>query len=290
MVLKEMREITKSQDHLSDTHDNMLDELKSINSNQKAMKKDISDLTCNQKKLTSEMDELKMRLNKLEHEKMDSGVIIRGVDEFHSETALQVLRKVTEALEVRIENFDEGVKAQWIKTQHKNEEVRHIRAELKSKETIKNMVKLAKQKRIDTGAIGGTGEGKPIFVDEIMTQHTRKLFLEARRLREYGYKFIWVSGSSVLIREKEGAKVIEVKSIEHIDNMKKRGKREENGTKSRASTDRSRQYKHNNRSNSRNDRLADSKEKRGRDRDRERDRARSLEERDSSNASYSSTY
>lgn len=65
------------------------------------------------------------------------------------------------------------------------------------------MIKQAKAKKINSGAMGFTGDDRPIFIDEIVTQHTHNLLMEARKLREYGVKYVWSSKGDVLVRERE---------------------------------------------------------------------------------------
>lgn len=63
--------------------------------------------------MASELDSLKARVNKMEHERMPAGLIIRGIEE--QDDAMSAVMKIAKALEVEINNADNIIKAQWVR-------------------------------------------------------------------------------------------------------------------------------------------------------------------------------
>lgn len=115
-LLEEMRDLKQSQAYISDTNDELVSEIKKIASDHKDMKKELSAVSVKQTKMTSELDDLRARVNKLEHEKMATGVVIRGVEE--NEEALAVVMKVADALNVQLDEVSDEIAATWVKTKN----------------------------------------------------------------------------------------------------------------------------------------------------------------------------
>lgn len=217
-LLVEIGDIKRSQEFLSDNCDETLTEVKRISKEQSVMKGELRSVSMRQNKMTSELDELKKRLNKLEQEKIVPGVIIRGIQE--TENALNTLIQLAASLDVELEADSTRINAQWVRGRRAEESVAHIRAEIGDARKRNELIKKAKQMRASTALLGET-EDRPIYVDEITTQHSRSLYSEACKLREYGIKYVWMSNGDVLVREKDGAKVQRVDSTNCIERIKR---------------------------------------------------------------------
>lgn len=234
-LLEQMKELKQSQEYISDANDEMLEEMRKITKDQQEMKNQIQQVSFKQKKMTSELDDVKARLNRLEHEKMAAGVTIRGINE--QEEALSATQQVAEKLGIDLVAADDILKAQWVKSSKNRDAVSHIRVELKDNAKKNALIKAAKSKKFSTAMYGYEGDARPIYVDEITTQHTRTILVAARRLRAVGVRFVWISNGDVLVREKEESKVVRVESIEHVERMereltaKKGTKRKLHGTR-----------------------------------------------------------
>lgn len=218
-MLTEVREIKASQEYMSDAHDDLLTEVRQISHEHKAMKGELRTVSNRQNNMSKEMDDIKMRLNKLEQEKLAAGVIVRGIDE--TEDALITLKQLADALEVDIGDNTQCVKAQWVRMKRNDDGAAYIRAEMADPDKRNELIKKAKLRKVSTAMLGYAGDNRPIYVDEITTQHTRSLYAEARKLRECGVKFVWMSNGDVLIREKDGAKVQRIDSVYQIERIKR---------------------------------------------------------------------
>lgn len=92
---------------------------------------------------------------------------------------------------------------------------------MNNEEAKREMITSSKTKKLTSGVMGQQREERPIFIDEITTQHTRNLLMEARKLREYGVKYVWSSKGDVLIRERDGAGVQRIDSLYQIECKKR---------------------------------------------------------------------
>lgn len=80
--------------------------------------------------------------------------------------------------------------------------------------------KQPKESRLSTTNIGGLGDYRPIYVSEFLPASSRKLFFAARefaKLKEY--KFCWSANGNILLRKKEGVKLILVKSEQTLRDL-----------------------------------------------------------------------
>lgn len=215
-----MRDLKQSQEYMSDSNDDFLAELKKVTVEQKNMKNELHSVASRQTKVFSELDDIKRRLNKLEGEKIASGVVVRGMDETDDATASLV--QLANALEVHVDAETDIIKAQWIQVRRNDQSTALMQAELANETKKKELIKAAKTKRITTAMLtDGDSNGNPIYVDEMTTPQTRALFAEARKLRDVGVKYVWVSNGDVLVRENDGAKVQRVDSMHHIERIKR---------------------------------------------------------------------
>lgn len=118
-VLSEMRDLKQSQEYMSDSNDDFLAELKKVTVEQKNMKNELHSVASRQTKVFSELDDIKRRLNKLEGEKIASGVVVRGMDETDDATASLV--QLANALEVHVDAETDIIKAQWIQVRRNDQ-------------------------------------------------------------------------------------------------------------------------------------------------------------------------
>lgn len=110
---------------------------------------------------------LKSKHNRDEQDKLSGNVIIRGVRD--DEGAGTALKKIAELSACSLQPDD--VKS--VKQQQYHNKGSVITAQFKNRETKKQFIKAAKQRKISTQMYGYDGEPQPIFVDP---QITRKSF------------------------------------------------------------------------------------------------------------------
>ncbi|KAJ8717503.1 hypothetical protein PYW08_005902 [Mythimna loreyi] len=80
--------------------------------------------------------------------------------------------------------------------------------------------KQQKETRLSTLNIGIPGDRRPIYVGDYLPASSKKLFFEAREFaKQMNYKFCWTNNGIILLREREGAKRILVKSEQTLRDL-----------------------------------------------------------------------
>lgn len=83
----------------------------------------------------------------------------------------------------------------------------------------REFVKSAKARKINTQMYGYSGDAKPIYVDEQLTKESFLLFKRAKNLKKLGVKFVWISNGNILVRETPNDSVVQIKSIEQVNEI-----------------------------------------------------------------------
>lgn len=58
-----------------------------------------------------------------------------------------------------------------------------------------------------------------IFVNESYPSRVYQLLREAKKLKQHGYRFVWVQNNRVLARTEENSPVIQIKDVEHVNTI-----------------------------------------------------------------------
>lgn len=220
-----MDDLSKSQQYLSNNHDDMMTEIKQINADFQRTKGELKTVQNQYKKMAADIEDLKAKVNNGECDKLKGQVMIRGTPE--GEDPRKVISKIAKIVQVDVKN--DIAAAVWVK--------KAIQATFSNEDKKRAFIKAAKSKRISTTMYGSNGDEKPIYIDEALTKHTYNLLSEAKKLKKYGVKFIWTSNGDVLMREKENDKVVKIRSEQHIDEIRKQLTHNENKQKRRCDTE-----------------------------------------------------
>lgn len=69
---------------------------------------------------------------------------------------------------------------------------------------------------------GYSGDNKPIFVDEQLTQQTYELLAQAKALKKLGVKYVWTSNGDILCRERDESPVTKIDSLAKVKAIEKK--------------------------------------------------------------------
>lgn len=213
-ILKELETVKKSQEFLSDSHDDLLLVIGKLGEENKSIKNEMRAMAERFKNLKSELDSLKTAAHTSEQTKISANVIVRGLS--GAEDPMKAMIKIANIVDSPLETGD-IVSAQAIKTADRS----HILVRFASNEKKKELMRSARAKRLGTVMFGYNGENKPIYIDEQLTKQSHYLLMRAKKLKAMGIKYVWVSNGDILVRCKDGDKVTKITSEEHIDNIEK---------------------------------------------------------------------
>lgn len=224
-----MDDLSKSQQYLSNNHDDMLIEMKKINTDFQRTKGELKPVQNQYKNMAADIEDLKAKVNNGECDKLKGLVMIRGVPD--DEDPLKVVSKIAKIVQIDVKKDISATS--WVK--------KAVQVTFSNEEKKRAFIKAAKSKRISTTMYGCKGDEKPIYIDEPLTKHTYNLLNEAKKLKKYGVKFIWTSNGDVLMREKENDKVVKVRSEQHIDEIRRQIAHNDNKQKRRCSAEQAKQ-------------------------------------------------
>lgn len=214
-IFKQLKEITKSQDFLSGKHDDVIEQLKLIRDENKNQRQDIASLKKQQHQMRNEIEELKAKINTVEQNKTGDKVIVRGIKD--QENPKNAIEKIAGIIGVEL-GANDIVFANQSTQENK---APTITAKFSSQHKKNEFIKAAKQKRLSTQMYGYDGDSKPIFVDEQLTKYTYTLFAQAKNLKKFGIKHVWVSNGDVLFRQTDDSQTKRINSSTQINEIEK---------------------------------------------------------------------
>lgn len=211
-----------------------------LNTENAILKSSISELKTEVSDLRSEVNLLnKQRLSNvtpgevitIEQQQLNSNIIIRGVEleesqcESESEP-LKVFNKICAHLGITDEEEFKPVLAKVFpaaKTNIESKANRTIQVRLRSISAKRNFLQIRRvRKDILPSDIGLSQKSKKgILITEQLTKVNQELLYAARSLRHtHRYKFVWSNNGQILARPSQQSKVIRIKSIDHINELR----------------------------------------------------------------------
>lgn len=175
---KQTKEVVKSQQFISNKHDELLAELKKYKDENKSLRNEVTSLTKKFSSLSVEVQQLEAQLNKNDQTKLSSNVLIRGIRD--ADDPVEAVKKIAEIIDFTAA-VDDIVFARQVKSEGKDTV---IVAVFNNEQTKCKFVRDSKVKRLSSKMYG---EEKPIYVDEQLTKTTFLLFKHAKKLKKCGY-------------------------------------------------------------------------------------------------------
>lgn len=214
-IVKQLKDITKSQEFLASKHDDVIDQLQQIREENKGARKEIASLKKQQQEMRKEIDELKAKVNIFEQYKTGDKIIVRGISK--NEKATEAIQKIAGIVGVDLSPND-IVFANQSTAENKTP---NITAKFSNQQKKVEFLKAVKSKRLSTQMYGYDGDSKPIYADEQLTKYTYTLFTQAKDLKKVGIKHVWVSNGDVLYRQNDDSQTKRIHSSFQIKEIEK---------------------------------------------------------------------
>lgn len=78
-----------------------------------------------------------------------------------------------------------------------------------------------KEKKLVLSDIGFEDNNRKVYVNEMLTSSMSEIFYNARKLKgKENWKFLWISKGNVLLKKKEGDRVIRIESLDHLNSIR----------------------------------------------------------------------
>lgn len=199
---------------------NKLDEVTKENA---TLKEEIVKLNKKVNEQQNEIHVLSGCVNDLMQERIKNNVVIKGVQEVGPEEALQSLVPVIlKELNVEVRNF-EVLSVRRI-GQPEAGKKRPIVVTLMANSIKSKIIRAKRLKNLNASMFSCADkpigkESEKIYIDEHLTRSNMQLFMEARKLRSMGVKFVWTRNGSVLMRRKENEKIVRIRDFAQLSSI-----------------------------------------------------------------------
>lgn len=197
---------------------NEYDDLKKDNQEQKKL---ISEMQKENTKLTQKFSDITGKLQSMEQVSRSYNVEIQGVTEKKEENVVGIVKNIYEVTTGEMISDETIMSCRRVaKINPNSPRPRNILLTLPSPRHRDYMLssthrynKAHKDDKLNSHAIGMSGEKAQIFVVEHLPAETKALQAEARKLaKEKDYTFVWVKYGKIFVRKRENTKAIMLKN------------------------------------------------------------------------------
>ncbi|XP_008481625.1 uncharacterized protein LOC103518340 [Diaphorina citri] len=217
-IRNELKEFEKSLSFNSGKLDDVLLKMTEIQEN-------MNTINANQKKLEEENKELRLKIRQLEMAEdeleqytRNKNIQIDGIPKEKDENLEEMVKEIGNKMEVTIMNNDIDA-IHRVPTRSKNNP-EPIVVQFLTRKMRDNIIQNAKTKRINTKDLKMNGPEKPIYINEHLSRNRKLILFEARKKKyEKNYKFLWSRGGKIFIRKDENSNVIQLRSLEDLDQI-----------------------------------------------------------------------
>lgn len=208
---EELRELKEAMSFNSDKLDEVLVELKDVKEKQKILENENKTLKAQLKAVTTVVEDL-------EQYTRNRNIQIDGIPEEKDENLREIVVKIGEKIDVKIEN-------EMIDVVHRipsqNERNSPIVVQFTTRQVRDDIMIKVKKNKITTLDLGRKGNERFVFVNEHLTKKKKQIMFEARKLKkEMDYKFLWTKNAKIFIRKAEKTPVIELKDFDDLERIK----------------------------------------------------------------------
>lgn len=172
------------------------------------------------KKLREELSLVQTKLAEMEAEKVSNRLIINGA--FENGDTEEVLMERSLRVLKHIDNSIEKQNIVHVKSIHVKQKPPMASVTFDNSGYVKKIMQKRREFRnLDTRACGILETSKPIYINEYLPELTYKLLKDAKKCKEKGFKYVWCQNGSVLLRKKDGDRIVKIRNSVHLQNILK---------------------------------------------------------------------
>jgi hypothetical protein len=211
-LLTDVKAIKEMVNQTDRKMENITKELKEVKNENKLLKRRIVEVE-------NQNSELERVVGELEQYGMVNDLIVAGIPMTEEEDLIEVTKNLAGKLDVELKDYD-------IATAHRLPTKKGIppfivRMVDRQKKTL--LINRAKEINLKGENFGTHKDNEhKVYLNEHLSQHTRSLLTEVRRIRDDGIvKFAWSKEGKVFVRVAEKEKVIRVRSLNEIEQLER---------------------------------------------------------------------
>lgn len=213
---KSIASMTKSFDFMSDSFDQVKEQLTKIANEQKKMRKEIDRMSENEKAMKKRIDKLEMELAKDKQKSNENHVIITNMPkvDYDLKDAIVAIGKQVGC------NIDPSGIIDVFQNENKKFKTHPIIVKLRTGDFKKKCAEFRKNgSKIDLKKLKVNDDigDRNVNFHSMLEKEIADLLKQAKAVaKKKSYKFVWVSDSNVLVRKGDDTPVIKIKSTEDL--------------------------------------------------------------------------
>ncbi|XP_050500991.1 uncharacterized protein LOC126892822 [Diabrotica virgifera virgifera] len=189
-INKELGELKKSVQYISDSFDEQKKAIEKLFSETKQLTEDKAAMTL-------KIQELENRINEIEQQKIEKNIIIGGIPKQENKSLTEVVQHVARSMQIEIKA--DSICETYRLGKHENAPVLVKLSSHKTK--IEFFQKVKQMKGIDTHVCGLNGNSK-IYINEDLTPHIQKLFKKAMEIKKQkNFYSVFTRNGKILLKK-----------------------------------------------------------------------------------------
>lgn len=170
------------------------------------------------RELKKSLNDYKLQLDNLEQYNRNKNIQIDGIPEVTNEKMSDIVKKLENVSDIPID-FSNDIQAIHRLPTRREKGPKPIVIQFTNRQTRDAVLRKCKKLRVkSTDFVVDVPEAN-VYINAHLTPHNKNLLFYAKKLREYGWSFIWTVEGKVFVKKSESDRKIHVTSIEQIDKL-----------------------------------------------------------------------
>lgn len=217
---KKFKDMETSLNFLHETVTDLTKSVKEIEKNNVIMNTKYEKIDGQTKQLQAKVKGLETYIHDMDQKALSAKLEISGFP--HGVDDERVVRKVMEKITIDppIQRTDYVIQSR--PAPRNNEKPKPIVVTYRSEQMRNAIMKKVKQDKpnIKVKSIIQGGEDTPVFINESLTPHYKKVFFEAKKLKsQKNYAFLWVTEGKILLKTSQDGRAIKINSVEDVEKL-----------------------------------------------------------------------
>lgn len=212
----EFAELRKSVDFCCDKIDDFGKEILEMNKKISFLEKSKTELENKNKILTQQVDQLFLQFEEMQQYSRNVNLQIDGVPETSNENVMQIVNKLSIAIDEPIVLNQDIQAAHRLASSNKNRP-RGIVIRFSNRQKRDNVLEKCKKAKLTSTTFVENVPATPVYVNEHLTLYYKKLLYEAKTYKfAKKVKYVWVKNSKILMRESDNSTIVRITKYDDL--------------------------------------------------------------------------
>lgn len=214
----QIADFQKAIDFVSQKIDDFDGKMSEFTTKLKHVVKEHDELRSENTKLKNDLFKCQLQLENLEVYNRNKNLQIEGVPELPNETMPEIITKLSQAVGENV-SFEVDIQAAHrIPTNHPRGP-KPIILQFSNRQKRDSVLKKCKQAKIKADVFARGVPNTNVYVNEHLTPYYKNILFHAKKLRDKGYKYVWVSEGKIYVRKSENEGKVRIVTIDDINKL-----------------------------------------------------------------------